>query len=83
MSLTEFFVLVTATPSPTPFDPNTASPGWVGFAITFGVGVVTILLIIDMTRRVRRARYRGEIREQLEAEREQAEIERDEADRKG
>jgi hypothetical protein len=83
MSVTEVFVLLTATPSPKPFDENTATPGWVGFAITFGIGAITILLIIDMTRRVRRARYRGEIREKLEGEREQAEIERDEADRKG
>ncbi|MCU1415592.1 MAG: hypothetical protein JWN80_2932 [Microbacteriaceae bacterium] len=58
-----------ATPSPKPFDENTVTPGWVGFSVTFLIGVVTILLIIDMVRRLRRARYRGEIREQLEAER--------------
>jgi hypothetical protein len=27
-----------------------------------------VLLVLDMTRRVRRTRYRGEIRERLEAE---------------
>jgi hypothetical protein len=37
---------------------------------------VTILLMFDMTRRVRRARYRGEIREKLEAERLAEEAER-------
>lgn len=51
------------------FDENSVTPGWVGFAITFGVAVITVLIVIDMVRRVRRVRYRGEIRERLEAER--------------
>ncbi|CAN5252635.1 hypothetical protein BH09ACT3_BH09ACT3_13020 [soil metagenome] len=51
------------------FDENSVTPGWVGFAITFGVAVLTVLIVIDMMRRVRRVRYRGEIRQQLEAER--------------
>ncbi|MCU1514610.1 MAG: hypothetical protein JWO10_1700 [Microbacteriaceae bacterium] len=50
------------------FNENSVTPTWVGFAATFGVAIVTILIIIDMTRRIRRVRYRGEIREQLEAE---------------
>lgn len=83
MSLTGFVVHLAATPSPAPFNDDTVSPGWVGFAITFGVAAVTILLIMDMVRRLRRSRYRGEIRESLEAEREQAEAERNEADRRG
>ncbi len=58
-----------ATPSPKPFNEDTVTPGWVGFTVTFLIGVVVILLIFDMVRRLRRARYRGEIREQLEAER--------------
>jgi hypothetical protein len=57
-----------ATPKPD-FDPNSVTPTWVGFLATFLVAAVTILLMFDMTRRVRRARYRGEIREKLEAER--------------
>ncbi|MEO6506001.1 MAG: hypothetical protein ABIW36_05045 [Terrimesophilobacter sp.] len=57
-----------ATPAPE-FDPNSVTPTWVGFLATFLVAAVTILLMFDMTRRVRRARYRGEIREKLEAER--------------
>jgi hypothetical protein len=62
--------LAAATPVPDPdFDPDTVTPTWVGFVVTFLVAAVTVLLIIDMTRRVRRVRYRGEIREQLEAER--------------
>jgi len=51
------------------FDENSVTPGWVGFAVTFGVAAVTVLIVIDMVRRVRRVRYRAEIREQLEAER--------------
>lgn len=63
-----------ATPSPSPdFDPNSVTPTWVGFAITFLVAVAAVLLVMDMVRRVRRVRYRGEIREQLEAEQLEAE----------
>lgn len=66
-----------ATPEPTPGstppafegDPNLVTPGVVGFAVTFFVVIATVLLIIDMTRRVRRVRYRAEIQEKLEAER--------------
>jgi hypothetical protein len=51
------------------FDENSVTPGWVGFAATFAVAAVTVLIAIDMVRRVRRVRYRGEIREKLESER--------------
>lgn len=64
-----------ATPSP-PFDPNSVTPTWVGFLATFLVAAFTILLMLDLTRRVRRVRYRGEIREKLEAERLAEEAER-------
>jgi hypothetical protein len=59
-----------ATPSPAPKTPNAnlVTPGAIGFAITFGVAVVTVFLIIDMTRRVRRTAYRAEIAEKLDAE---------------
>ncbi len=60
------------TPSPLPAyegDPNLVTPGVIGFAVTFIVAIATVLLVIDMTRRVRRIRYRAEVREQLEAER--------------
>lgn len=73
MSISGFVLHLAATPGPNPdFDQNSVTPGWVGFAITFAIGVVTILLGFDMTRRIRRTRYRGEIREQLEAERAEA-----------
>ncbi|MFV0460315.1 MAG: hypothetical protein ACK5MT_16255 [Actinomycetales bacterium] len=39
-------------------DPNTVSPGLIGFLATFGIVVVTVLLVIDMNRRVRRLRFR-------------------------
>lgn len=60
-----------STPSPTPsIDPaNTFySPGTIGFLAIFGVTVGAVLLIFDMVRRVRRVRYREEIRVKLEAE---------------
>lgn len=60
--------LVAATPAPN-FNENSVTPGWVGFAITFLVAAAVVLLCIDLVRRIRRVRYRGEIREQLEAER--------------
>ena len=71
-------VMLATTPTPTPqpnFNENSVTPTWVGFAATFGVAAIVVLLCIDMVRRVRRVRYRGEIREQLEAEREAAERE--------
>lgn len=62
----------TPTPSPTfgsyTGDEDLITPGWIGFAITFLIAVATVLLVLDMTRRVRRTRYRSEIREKLEAE---------------
>ena len=58
----------TPTPSPTPFDDDTVTPGWIGFVFIFAIAVITVFLIIDMTRRIRRVRYRSEIREKLAAE---------------
>lgn len=56
-------------PTPAPdFDPNSVTPTWVGFAITFLVAVAAVLLIMDMVRRIRRTRYRAEIQERLQAE---------------
>lgn len=64
--------LADPTPSPTPGeftgDENAVTPGVIGFVATAFVAVVTVLLLIDMTRRVRRLRYRAEIQEKLEAE---------------
>ena len=64
-----------ADPSPSPSggaytgDENLITPGVIGFAVTFIIALATVLLLIDMSRRMRRVRYRSEIREQLETER--------------
>ncbi|WP_374946628.1 hypothetical protein [Agreia sp.] len=47
------------------FDPDTVTPGFIGFLATFGVAVIVILLVIDMVRRVRRVNYREQVRQQL------------------
>ena len=60
-----------SSPSPSPStDPAHTfySPGTIGFLATFGVTLAAVLLIFDMVRRVRRVRYREEIRLKLEAE---------------
>lgn len=60
--LTEF--LLAATPPP----PDTVTPGPIGFLAIFLVAVVTVLLAIDMVRRIRRTTYREQIKERLDAE---------------
>jgi hypothetical protein len=61
-----------STPSPGPVDESIVTPGPWGFIIFFAVAVITILLILDMTRRIRRTRYRAEVRERLEQEQDAA-----------
>lgn len=56
-----------STPKPE-FDPNTVTPGAWGFAAIFLVAVATVLLILDMARRIRRTTYRAQIQEKLQAE---------------
>lgn len=59
------------TPMPTPtstVDPTLVTPGFVGFAIVAVLVVAVFLLIWDMNRRIRRVRYREEVREELDAE---------------
>lgn len=64
----EFLLAVTPSPSPSAqFDKNAITPGVVGFLAIFFVTAATILLIVDMTRRVRRVRYRGELAERRAA----------------
>ena len=57
----------TTTPTPVP-DDNYNSPGTIGFLVTFAVTAAAVLLIFDMVRRVRRTRYRAEIRQKLALE---------------
>jgi hypothetical protein len=58
------------TPSPTApatgLDPNSVSPGVVGFIATFALVVVSILLFVNLTRRLRRMRFREEERKRLD-----------------
>lgn len=62
-------LLEVATPSPTANPAEIySSPGTIGFLFTFAVAGIAIVLILDMTRRMRRVRYREEIREKLAAE---------------
>lgn len=59
-----------ATPTPTEetVDPNLVTPGPWGFAVIALIGVAVALLVWDMLRRIRRGRYRAEVREMLDAE---------------
>ncbi|WP_419819324.1 hypothetical protein [Glaciibacter flavus] len=61
-------VLSATTPAPVTPDEDIVTPGWIGFAVTFFVAAVTVLLIIDMVRRIRRTNYRALVREQIAAE---------------
>ncbi len=68
-----FLASAVPTPIPTPgtpegFDPNTVTPGVVGFVATFALVVAVVLLVVDMVRRTRRVNYRAAINEQLDAE---------------
>jgi hypothetical protein len=79
IEITARAIVAIADPTPTPEpgftgDPNLISPGIAGFAVTAFVAVATVLLIIDMTRRIRRVRYRAEVRERLESEKLDAEL---------
>jgi peptidoglycan/LPS O-acetylase OafA/YrhL len=49
-------------------NPVMVTPGVIGFIATFGVAIASLLLILDMVRRVRRVRYREEIAAKLDAE---------------
>jgi hypothetical protein len=59
------------TPMPTPsmtVNPDDVTPGFVGFAAIVVVLIAVVLLIWDMNRRIRKVRYREEVREELDAE---------------
>ena len=67
-----------AQPVPSPTLPastvpeESVTPGVAGFLAIAFVAIAVVLLVVDMTRRVRRTRYRGEVRERIAAEREEA-----------
>jgi hypothetical protein len=76
-----------STPSPTlpasTVPDEAVTPGVWGFVAIAFVAIATVLIIVDMTRRVRRTRYRGEVRERIEAEASQAAAGLDEEARPG
>lgn len=64
-------LLGTETPMPTPtmtVSPESVTPGFAGFAAIAIVLIAVFLLVWDMNRRIRRVRYREEVREELDAE---------------
>ena len=67
ISLLNVVLAVRPTPDPD-FDPNTVTPGVVGFIVVFLIGAATLLLGFDLVRRIRRTTYRAEITARLEAE---------------
>jgi hypothetical protein len=54
-------------------NPDDVTPGVVGFIAIFLIAVAVVFLVIDMTRRIRRVRYRAEIAAKLDAEQAAAE----------
>lgn len=75
-------ILFGKTPMPTPtmtVNPDAVTPGFVGFALMVLLVVAVVLLIWDMNRRIRRVRYREEVREELDAEQAAAEAEADDS----
>ena len=49
-------------------DPQLVSPGVVGFVATAFVAVLTVLLLLDMVRRMRKVNMRADITAKLDAE---------------
>ena len=73
-------VLQSADSTPTPLpsiqvDPELVTPGPWGFIVIAVIALAAIVLIWDMLRRIRRARFRAEVREQLDAEEAAARVE--------
>lgn len=64
-----FLALALWSETPTPVADDTYnSPGTIGFIVTFAVAVLAVVLFFDMNRRVRKTRYRSEIRQRLAEE---------------
>lgn len=67
----EAIVRSTSTPIPTPtmtVPAESVTPGVAGFLVIALLVVGVFLLVWDMQRRIRRARYRDEVNEQLDRE---------------
>ena len=50
------------------YDPDSVTPGVVGFVATAVVAIAVCFLLFDMNRRVRRVKYREEVRAEIAAE---------------
>ncbi|SDH84391.1 hypothetical protein [Agrococcus jejuensis] len=50
------------------YDPESVTPGVIGFAATAIVAIAVCFLLFDMNRRVRRLKYREEVRAEIAAE---------------
>lgn len=50
------------------YDPESVTPGVIGFAATAVVAIAVCFLLFDMNRRVRRLKYREEVRAEIAAE---------------
>ncbi|MEN2740094.1 hypothetical protein ABCS02_20035 [Microbacterium sp. X-17] len=60
--------ILSATPDPNVPNEDLITPGPWGFAVIAFIAVAVVFLITDMMRRIRRARFRSEVREELDAE---------------
>jgi hypothetical protein len=67
MDLLLLLAQTTLTPTPVP-DDSYNSPGTIGFLATFAMAAAAVFLIFDMNRRIRKTRYRSEIRAKLAQE---------------
>ena len=68
LPLTDVVVSFLAAKDKPHFDPNSVTPGVIGFLVTIIFIGLVILLITDMVRRVRRTQYRAEVNQRLDAE---------------
>lgn len=70
VAIAALVALADATPTPSPTSPpaSEVTPGPWGFAAVAFVGVIIVFLAWDMMRRIRRARYREQVTEELDAE---------------
>ncbi len=71
------WLLADATPLPTPtmtVNPDQVTPGFIGFVGIAVIALAVVALLADMLRRIRRAGYRADIRDELDAEQAQAAV---------
>lgn len=66
--LARYLAAATPSPSPSAFNPDDVTPGWIGFAVFFVIALITVLLVLDFVRRMRRVRYRDQIAAKLDRE---------------